>query len=82
LVVSQFANGHEVWAAPFGPADRILKISDRTGREQSVRIGPAGFVKLVFEPTGDLLEAGVLANVPSLADRAIPQLSSSTLSSS
>ena len=70
LAVSQFAKGREVWAVPFGPADRILKIAEPhwPGAGPTDQARPAALCKLAFAPAGELLEAGVLANVPSLAD--------------
>ena len=70
LAVSQLANGCQVWAAPFGSADRILKIAEPNwpGAAPIDQNRPGAMCKLVFEPTGELLEAGVLANVPSPAE--------------
>jgi hypothetical protein len=57
--------GRAIWFA-----DRILKIAepDWPGAAPIDQNRPGAMCKLVFEPTGELLEAGVLANVPSPAE--------------
>jgi hypothetical protein len=74
LAVSQVGGGREVWSFPFGPADRSEKLPEPrwpgAGPISKSRKPwwPGAMWKLVFQPTGELLEAGVLAAVPLLAD--------------
>jgi WD40 repeat protein len=74
LAVSQIARGREVWAAPFGPGNRIRTLAEPrwpgTGPVDKRRKSwwPGAMCKLVFAPTGELLEADALATVPFLVD--------------
>lgn len=69
LAVSQRATGREVWAAPFGAGDRIFKTAEPVWPGATEGWGiPGAMGKFVFGSAGELLEAGVLANIPSLAD--------------
>jgi WD40 repeat protein len=73
LAVSQISGGREVWSSPFASAHRIHQIAEPRWPgagpidEERKSWWPGAMSKLVFEPTGGLMEAGVLATVPSLA---------------
>ena len=74
LAVSQLSGGREVWSAPFDSTSRIQRIAETRwpGKgpidERRKSWWPGAMCKLVLDPAGGLLDAGVLATVPSLAD--------------
>src|SRR5262245_53521032 len=69
LAVSQADGDREVWAFPFASTDRILQLPEPRWPGTGPIRWPGAMSKLVFDPTGGLLDAGVLASaVPFLVD--------------